>query len=55
MKYLLIGLVIGGLLSILCWLAEDSIRTRCLITNKDTTVICSIKGEKVHFYREERR
>jgi len=54
MKYLLIGLVIGGLLSILCWLAEDSIRTRCLITNKSTTAICPINGEKVHFYREAR-
>jgi len=53
MKYLLYGLFIGASLAILCWIAEDNIGgTRCFITNKGLTAICSIDGQKIHFERE---
>lgn len=52
MKYFLIGLCIGAFLSILCWIAEDHIKNGCVVTNRNTTVICPINGQNIHFYRE---
>lgn len=47
MKYLLIGLCIGAFLSILCWIAEDSIRHKCTLTNQGHTIIYEQNGEKL--------
>jgi hypothetical protein len=49
---ILIGLIIGAVVSGLCWIAEDSISNRCRLTNENTTVICPINGQNIHFYRE---
>jgi len=52
MKYFLISLAIGVFLAILISIAEDSIRnSRCLVTNRNATVIVTIDGQKVIYDR----
>jgi len=49
---IILGLIIGIGVSALCWIAEDSISNRCRLTNENTTVICQINAQNIHFYRE---
>jgi hypothetical protein len=44
---ILIGLIIGAVVSGLCWIAEDSIRHKCTLTNQGHTIIYERNGEKL--------
>jgi hypothetical protein len=54
MKYLLVGLCIGGLVAILITIASDErLNARCYKTNHDLTTICVYSDGHSEIYREE--
>jgi hypothetical protein len=54
MKYLLVGLCIGGLVAILITIASDErLNARCYKTNMGYTTICHYSDGRVEIYREE--